>query len=36
MATKFYLNQLHDFWSTVLWTDETKVEMFGHNAKSHI
>jgi len=23
-----------DFWNNVLWTDQTKVEMFGHNAQA--
>ena len=24
------------FWSRVLWTDETKIELFGHNNVSHV
>ena len=30
------MNQPQDFWNNVLWTDETKVEMFGHNARRHL
>jgi len=31
-----HLNKSQDFWKNVLWTDETKVEIFGHNAQSHV
>ena len=24
------------FWSRVLWTDETEIELFGHNNVSHV
>lgn len=34
MATKLHLNQPQDFWNIVLWTEETKVGMFGHNVKT--
>ena len=27
----FHLNKPRDFWNTVLGTEGTKVEMFGHN-----
>lgn len=30
---KLHLNKLKDVWNNVLWTDETRVEMFGHNAE---
>ena len=33
---KLRLNKLKDLWNNVLWTDETKVEMFGHNAQQHV
>ncbi|KAK3518577.1 hypothetical protein QTP70_004094 [Hemibagrus guttatus] len=26
-----YLDKEEDFWSSVLWSDETKIELFGHN-----
>ncbi|KAK3521296.1 hypothetical protein QTP70_003144 [Hemibagrus guttatus] len=26
-----HLDKEEDFWSSVLWTDETKIELFGHN-----
>jgi len=29
---KLHLNKPQDFWNSFLWTNETKVEMFGHNA----
>ena len=32
---KLHLNKPKDFWKNVLWTDQTKVEMFGHNAYQH-
>jgi len=31
-----HLNNSQDFLNNVLWTDETKVEIFGHNAQSHV
>jgi len=36
-SAKLNLNKPQDFWHNVLWTDETKVEMFGdvHNAQYH-
>lgn len=34
--TQFHLNYPQDFWNNVLQTDETKVEMFGHNAQNHV
>ena len=33
---KLYLNKPQDFWNNVLWTDQTNVEMFGHNAQQHV
>ena len=33
---KLPLNKPQDFWNNVLWTDETKVQMFGHNAQQHV
>ena len=33
---KLHLNKAQDFWNNVLWTDQTKVEMFGHNAQQHV
>lgn len=35
-SAKLHLNKPQDFWNDVLWTDETKVETFGHNAQHHI
>lgn len=29
---KLNLNKPQDFWNYVLWTDETKMEMFSHEA----
>lgn len=31
-----HLNKAETFWNNILWTDETKVEMFGHYALCHI
>ena len=31
-----HLNNPQDFWNDVLWTEEEKVEMFGHNALKHV
>ena len=25
----------NDYWKTVIWSDETKIEFFGHNAACH-
>jgi len=41
MAVQFRFVKLHqnkpqDFWNNVLWTDETKVKMFGYNAQQHV
>ena len=33
---KLHLNKAQDFWNNVLWTDQTKVEMFAHNAQQHV
>ena len=33
---KLHLNKAQDFWINVLWTDQTKVEMFGPNAQQHV
>ena len=33
---KLHLEKPPDFWSNVLWTDDTKMEMFGHNAEHQI
>ena len=33
---KSHLNKPQDLWNNVLWTDESKVEMFGHNAQQHV
>ena len=33
---KLHLNKPQDFWNNVLWTDQTKVELFGHNAQQHV
>ena len=33
---KLHLNKPQDFWNNVLWTDQTKVETFGHNAQQHV
>lgn len=30
---KFHENEPEDFWRSVLWTDETRVEMFAHSAQ---
>ena len=32
----FHLNKPQDFWNNVLWTDQTKVEMFGLDAQQHV
>ena len=32
---KLHLNKPQDFWNNVLWTDETKEGMFGHNSQQH-
>lgn len=26
----------HDFWNNVLWTDESKIELFGHQNRRHV
>lgn len=26
----------HDFWNNVLWTDESKTELFGHHNRGHV
>jgi len=31
---KLHLNKPQDFWNNVLWTNETKVKMLGHNSIS--
>lgn len=31
-----YLNKPQNIWSNVLWTDGTKMEIFGNNAQHHI
>ena len=36
LFAKLHLNKPQDFWNNVLWTDQTKVEMFGHNAQQHV
>ena len=33
---KLHLNKPQDFWNNVLWTDDTEVEMFGHNPQQHV
>jgi len=33
---KLHQDKPQDFCSNVLWTDETKVEMFGQNAHKHV
>ena len=33
---KLHLNKAQDFWNNVLWTEQSKVEMFGHNAQQHV
>lgn len=33
---KLHLNKQQDSWNNVLWTDETKVEMFTHYALHHV
>ena len=33
---KLHVDKPQDFWNNVLWTDETKVEISGHNAQQHI
>lgn len=32
---KSSMNKPQDFWNTELWTDATKVEMFGYNEQHH-
>src|SRR4029434_6471840 len=32
---KAHLNKPHSFWNKVLWTDETKIELFGHNKRRY-
>jgi len=36
VSQKLHLNKPQDFRHDSLWTDETKVEMFGHNAQHNI
>lgn len=31
---KSHVNKTEDFWISVLWSDETKVEIFGHSAQN--
>lgn len=31
-----YLNKPVRFWNTVLWSDETKIELFGRNSTNHV
>lgn len=33
---KLHLNKPHNFWNNVLWIEETKAEMFGHNIQGHV
>lgn len=33
---KLHLNKSEDFWNNVLWTDETKVQLFGCNVPHHV
>ena len=33
---KNHLEQDDAFWDQVLWTDETKIELFGHNDQRHV
>jgi len=33
---KLHLNKPQDFWNNVIWSDETIVEMFGHDLQCHI
>ena len=30
---KAHLNKPDSFWNKVIWTDETKIELFGHNKR---
>lgn len=32
-SQKFYSNKPQTFWNSIVWTDETKVEMFGCHAE---
>lgn len=34
--TKLHLNKSQDLWNNDLRTDETSVELFGHNAQHHM
>ncbi|KAF2350505.1 Transposase Tc1-like [Trinorchestia longiramus] len=31
-----HLNKLATFWNSVLWSDETKIELFGRNSTNHV
>ena len=33
---KTYLNKNDDFFKQILWSDESKIELFGHNDKTHV
>ena len=31
-----HLDKDQDFWNNVLWTDESKFELFGHSNRRHV
>ena len=33
---KDHENHDYDYWKNILWSDETKIELFGHNDKKHV
>ena len=33
---KLHLNRPQDFWNNVSWTNETKMDVSGHNALQHV
>lgn len=33
---KKYLEKPFDYWSNIIWSDETKIELFGHNQQRYI
>lgn len=34
-VAKLHLKKPQELWNIVLWIDETKVEVFGHNTQHH-
>lgn len=36
LSAKLQVNKLQDFWNNVLRTDDSKMEMFGHDTQNQI